>query len=63
VTCILGALICGSMMVSLGTPTWIRLVVWTAVGTVVYLGYGRKHSRVRATMNGSTGKAKPVTTA
>jgi basic amino acid/polyamine antiporter, APA family len=62
VTCIMGALICASMMVSLGTPTWIRLLVWTVIGAVVYLGYGRKHSRVRATMNGSTAKATPATT-
>jgi basic amino acid/polyamine antiporter, APA family len=61
VTCILGAFICSAMMVSLGVATWLRLVVWTAVGVIVYVAYGYKHSRVRAAMNGSTGKANPAT--
>ncbi|HUL18408.1 MAG TPA: amino acid permease [Steroidobacteraceae bacterium] len=48
VTCILGALVCGAMMVSLGTATWIRLIVWTAIGVLIYVFYGYGHSRVRA---------------
>jgi basic amino acid/polyamine antiporter, APA family len=48
VTCILGALVCGGMMVSLGSATWIRLVVWTAIGVLIYVFYGYGHSRVRA---------------
>jgi APA family basic amino acid/polyamine antiporter len=61
-TCILGALICGAMMVSLGVATWWRLIIWTIVGLIVYLAYGRKHSRVGAAMNGSAAKASPATT-
>ncbi|MDB6045675.1 MAG: amino acid permease [Gammaproteobacteria bacterium] len=62
-TCIGGALICSAMMVSLGAATWLRLVVWTAVGVVVYVCYGYKHSRVRAAMNGAAGgKVNPATT-
>jgi APA family basic amino acid/polyamine antiporter len=60
-TCIVGALICFSMMVSLGPATWIRLVVWTAIGVLVYAFYGYKHSRVRAGMNGSSAKGNPAT--
>jgi basic amino acid/polyamine antiporter, APA family len=62
ITCILGAIICTAMMVSLGIATWLRLIVWTIVGLIVYVFYGHKHSRVRAAMNGSAGKAKPATT-
>jgi basic amino acid/polyamine antiporter, APA family len=52
VTCSLGALICGTMMLSLGKATWIRLLVWTAIGVLVYVFYGYRHSRVRAAMKG-----------
>ncbi|HEY0340705.1 MAG TPA: amino acid permease, partial [Steroidobacteraceae bacterium] len=60
VTCILGALICLGMMVFLGVATWLRLLVWTIVGVVVYFAYGRKHSRVGAGLRGTTGKAATV---
>jgi basic amino acid/polyamine antiporter, APA family len=52
VTCTLGALICGLMMLSLGKATWIRLLVWTVIGLLVYVFYGYRHSRVRAAMKG-----------
>jgi basic amino acid/polyamine antiporter, APA family len=54
-TCIAGAVICSAMMISLGIPTWTRLVVWTIIGAAVYYGYGRKHSKVGHALNG-TGK-------
>ncbi len=61
-TCIGGALICSAMMVSLGAATWLRLVVWTAVGVVVYVAYGYKHSRVGAQMRDrAAGKTTPAT--
>ncbi|NVJ28513.1 amino acid permease, partial [Myxococcus sp. AM011] len=43
---ILGILVCTALMLGLGTETWIRLILWLALGLVIYFGYGRKHSRV-----------------
>jgi basic amino acid/polyamine antiporter, APA family len=52
--CIAGAIVCGAMMVSLGPATWLRLVVWTGVGVVIYAVYGYRHSCVRKATNGTT---------
>jgi len=43
---VLGILSCGAVMVSLDILTWLRLVVWLAVGLVVYFFYGIRHSRL-----------------
>jgi APA family basic amino acid/polyamine antiporter len=43
---ILGVAICGYMMASLPRDTWIRLLVWMAIGLLIYFLYGRTHSRV-----------------
>jgi basic amino acid/polyamine antiporter, APA family len=44
---ILGALVCFAMMYSLDNLTWLRLVVWLAIGLAIYFGYGRKNSYLR----------------
>jgi len=54
-TCLAGALVCAAMMVSLGTATWLRLIVWTFVGLLVYVFYGYQHSAVRASREATTG--------
>ena len=46
--CPLGALVCAGMTYFLSNATWIRLVVWTAIGTAIYVLYGYKHSRLRS---------------
>ncbi len=43
----LGALTCLGMMAMLPRDTWIRLVVWLAIGLVIYATYGRHHSRLK----------------
>jgi APA family basic amino acid/polyamine antiporter len=43
----LGALSCLVTMIYLGGPTWIRFIVWFAVGVVFYGIYGYWHSRLR----------------
>jgi len=43
---ILGIAICGYMMYALPADTWIRLVVWMAIGLAIYFGYSRSHSKV-----------------
>ncbi|MEP7245301.1 MAG: amino acid permease [Gammaproteobacteria bacterium] len=44
---ILGVLFCGAMAATLPRDTWIRLVVWTAIGVVIYFTYSAKHSKLR----------------
>ena len=46
VTEILAVLACGYLMVQLPRVTWIRFVVWLAIGGVIYWGYGRRRSRL-----------------
>jgi APA family basic amino acid/polyamine antiporter len=43
---ILSILICGYMMYGLPKDTWIRLIVWMALGLLIYFLYGRNHSKV-----------------
>ena len=45
---ILGIVFCVVLMGSLPLATWLRLIVWLAIGLAVYFGYGRHHSRLRA---------------
>lgn len=44
---IMGIITCVGMMLFLPGDTWIRLIVWMAVGMIIYYAYGKKHSRVR----------------
>ena len=48
---IMGILVAGLMMVSLPRDTWLRLIIWLAIGMVIYFGYGRHHSRVQAAVS------------
>jgi len=44
---VLGALAALSQMASLPGETWLRLIVWLALGLAIYFFYGRKHSRLK----------------
>jgi len=48
----LGILVNGRMMYSLGRENWIRLIVWLAIGMVIYFAYGRRHSKLAQAQNG-----------
>lgn len=41
-------IVCAGVLVmySLGIDNWIRLVVWLAIGQVIFFTYSRKHSRL-----------------
>ncbi|MEP7269879.1 MAG: amino acid permease [Acidobacteriota bacterium] len=45
-TPILGIAISLLLMASLPLDTWLRLLIWLAIGFVIYFGYSRKHSVV-----------------
>jgi APA family basic amino acid/polyamine antiporter len=46
---ILSILFSGVLIVSLSYWTQLRLVIWLAIGLVIYFTYGRKHSKVQLT--------------
>jgi len=43
---ILGILISLGLMAGLPFATWLRLLIWLAIGMTIYFGYGRRHSKV-----------------
>jgi APA family basic amino acid/polyamine antiporter len=43
---ILGASICFIQMAALPLATWLRLIIWMALGFCIYFFYGRKHSKL-----------------
>jgi len=49
---ILGAAICLTQMLALPFATWLRLIIWMALGFLIYFLYGMKHSKVRKDQQG-----------
>ncbi|RWZ82056.1 amino acid permease [Glutamicibacter sp. HZAU] len=46
VTPILGIFACLFLMSQLGWHTWLVFIIWMIAGAALYLGYGRRHSRL-----------------
>ena len=44
---ILGALICLVQMAALPFDTWLRLIIWMAIGFIIYFTYGIRKSKLR----------------
>src|SRR5277367_4504293 len=47
-TSLMGVFFCAGMAASLPNGTWLRLVLWSVLGILIYLLYGYKHSRLRS---------------
>src|SRR5271154_5980728 len=47
-TSLMGVFFCSGMALSLPNGTWLRLVLWSVLGILIYLLYGYKHSRLRS---------------
>jgi APA family basic amino acid/polyamine antiporter len=43
---ILGIVFALAQMLALPGDTWLRLVLWMAIGLTVYFTYGRRHSKL-----------------
>jgi APA family basic amino acid/polyamine antiporter len=44
---ILSALVALVLMLGLPRATWERLILWMAIGVIIYFGYGYRRSRLR----------------
>jgi APA family basic amino acid/polyamine antiporter len=44
---ILGIFMCAMLMFALPSENWWRLIIWLAIGLVIYFFYGRRHSVLR----------------
>ena len=43
---ILSALICFYLTINLSVETWLRFVIWMALGFILYFSYGHRKSRL-----------------
>jgi APA family basic amino acid/polyamine antiporter len=43
---IISAVLCFWLMLNLTTLTWVRFLIWLAIGIVIYMIYGRRRSRL-----------------
>ena len=45
--CSLGVLVCAFLLAQMNLGNWILLGAWTALGMLIYIGYGYRHSLLR----------------
>ena len=43
---LLSAAICTYLMLNLTVETWLRFLIWLAIGIVIYFAYSHRHSRL-----------------
>lgn len=43
---VLGILVCAAMIYGLGWINWVRLLIWMALGMVIYFSYGAKNCKI-----------------
>ena len=53
---IMGILCCLGLMATLPADTWIRLLVWLAIGFLIYFGYSARHSVLQQDRDSRAGK-------
>ncbi len=55
---VVSAVLCVGLMTNLALETWLRFLVWLVTGLVVYLSYGRTHSRLENQARESVGATR-----
>jgi APA family basic amino acid/polyamine antiporter len=56
---IMGVILCLALMLSLPVLTWVRFVVWLAVGLLIYFLYSVRHSKLRRGLDTGITEDKP----